>query len=105
MLQSINPNVVDTLCRLGHIVQVDEAYLDGESKRLFLQLATSVENGYTISRRGMRSLSLGMQRRLWQLMMPSISLSLAHQVQIGTYGKNGGRENFHHSKSYNYRAM
>ena len=94
MLKSINPNVVDTLCRLGHIVQVDEAYLDGESKRLFLQLATSVENGYTISRRGMRSLSLAMQRRLWQLMMPSISLSLAHQVQLAHMVRTGEEKTF-----------
>lgn len=81
-LQTINPNVVDALCRLGDIAQVDEAYLNGESQRLFIQLVQSVDNGFQVSRRRMRALPLAMQRRLWQLMIPSVSLSLAHQEQL-----------------------
>ena len=81
-LQTINPNVVDALCRLGDIAQVDEAYLNSESQRLFIQLVQSVDNGFQVSRRRMRALPLAMQRRLWQLMIPSVSLSLAHQEQL-----------------------
>ena len=81
-LQRINPNVVEALCRLGDIAQVDETYLNSESQRLFLQLVRPVDNGFQMSRRRMRALPLAMQRRLWQLMIPSVSLSLAHQEQL-----------------------
>ena len=93
-LQNINPNVVDALCRLGDIAQVDEAYLNGESQRLFIQLVQSVDNGFQVSRRRMRALPLAMQRRLWQLMIPSVSLSLAHQEQLAHIIRTGEAKTF-----------
>ena len=93
-LQTINPNVVDALCRLGDIAQVDEAYLNGESQRLFIQLVQSVDNGFQVSRRRMRALPLAMQRRLWQLMIPSVSLSLAHQEQLAHIIRTGEAKTF-----------
>ena len=93
-LQTINPNVVDALCRLGDIAQVDEAYLNGESQRLFMQLVQSVDNGFQVSRRRMRALPLAMQRRLWQLMIPSVSLSLSHQEQLAHIVRTGEAKTF-----------
>lgn len=93
-LKTINPNVVDALCRLGDIAQVDEAYLNGESQRLFMQLVRSVDNGFQVSRRRMRALPLAMQRRLWQLMIPSVSLSLAHQEQLSNIIGTGEAKTF-----------
>lgn len=93
-LQTINPNVVDALCRLGDIAQVDEAFLNGESQRLFTQLVRPVDNGFQMSRRCMRALPLAMQRRLWQLMIPSVSLSLSHQEQLAHIVRTGEAKTF-----------
>ena len=93
-LQTINPNVVDALCRLGDIAQVDEAFLNVESQRLFTQLVRPVDNGFQMSRRRMRALPLAMQRRLWQLMIPSVSLSLAHQEQLAHIISTGEAKTF-----------
>ena len=48
-LQTINPNVVDALCRLGDIAQVDEAYLMVKKPALVIQLVQSVDNGFQVS--------------------------------------------------------
>lgn len=94
VLQTINPNVVDALCRLGNIAHVDEAYIYGESRRLFSQLVMLTPYGYTVSRRAMRALPLAMQRRLWQLMITSVSLSLLHQEQLEHIVKSGEPKTF-----------
>ena len=93
-LQTINSNVVDALCRLGDIAQVDEAFLNGESQRLFTQLVRPVDNGFQMSRRCMRALPLAMQRRLWQLMIPSVLLSLSHQEQLAHIVRTGEAKTF-----------
>lgn len=66
----------------------------GESQRLFIQLVQSVDNGFQVSRRRMRALPLAMQRRLWQLMIPSVSLSLAHQEQLAHIIRTGEAKTF-----------
>ncbi|WP_456155539.1 tRNA lysidine(34) synthetase TilS [Veillonella sp.] len=94
VLQTINPNVVDALCRLGNIAHVDEDYIQGESRHLFSQLVMQTPYGYNISRRAMRALSLAMQRRLWQLMIPCVSLSLLHHEQLEHIVKSGEPKTF-----------
>lgn len=93
-LQTINPNVVDALCRLGRIARVDADYLDCESEHLFTKIVKTIDGGYSLSRRSMRTLPLAMQRRLWQLMMPGISLSLSHQEQLAHIVRTGEAKTF-----------
>lgn len=93
-LQTINPNVVDALCRLGRIARVDADYLDCESEHLFTKIVKTIDCGYSLSRRSMRTLPLAMQRRLWQLMMPGISLSLSHQEQLAHIVRTGEAKTF-----------
>ena len=85
-LETINPNVVNTIVRLGNSVREDVILISQLTDTAFNELVTISEEGASISRRGLRKESLAIQRRLWQRLVsildPEIKLTTAHQEQL-----------------------
>ena len=85
-LETINPNVVNTIVRLGNSVREDVILISQLTDTAFNELVTISEEGASISRRGLRKEPLAIQRRLWQRLVsildPEIKLTTAHQEQL-----------------------
>ncbi|MDU4215496.1 MAG: tRNA lysidine(34) synthetase TilS [Veillonella sp.] len=85
-LETINPNVVNTVVRLGNSVREDVILISQLTDTAFNELVTISDEGAFISRRGLRKKPLAIQRRLWQRLVsifdPEIKLTTAHQEQL-----------------------
>lgn len=91
-LEGINPNVVDALCRMSTHLSADYDYLHGESWRLYKELVDDEDNVLSISRRKLRALHIAMQRYIWQLMIPTLTLTTAHQDQLAAIVQTGEKK-------------
>ena len=85
-LESINPNVVDAIARLGSSVSEDLAVISDLTVQAFKRLVTIDKGEMRLSRRALRKEPLAIQRRLWQRLVSSIdsdiTLTTAHQEQL-----------------------
>ena len=85
-LESINPNVVDAIARLGSSVSEDLAVISNLTVQAFERLVTIDKNEMCLSRKALRKEPVAIQRRLWQRLMSSIDsdimLTTAHQEQL-----------------------
>ena len=85
-LESINPNVVDAIARLGSSVSEDLAVISNVTAQAFERLVTIDRGEMSLSRRALRKEPLAIQRRLWQRLVSSIdsdiTLTTAHQEQL-----------------------
>ena len=85
-LESINPNVVDAIARLGSSVSEDLAVISNFTVQAFERLVTIDKNEMRLSRKALRKEPVAIQRRLWQRLMSSIdsdiTLTTAHQEQL-----------------------
>ena len=85
-LESINPNVVDAIARLGGSVSEDLAVISDLTVQAFKRLVTIDKGEMRLSRRALRKEPLAIQRRLWQRLVSSIdsdiTLTTAHQEQL-----------------------
>lgn len=85
-LESINPNVVDAIARLGGSVSEDLAVISNLTAQAFKRLVTIGKNEISLSRKALRKEPLAIQRRLWQRLVSSIDfnikLTTAHQEQL-----------------------
>ena len=85
-LESINPNVVDAIARLGCSVSEDLAVISNLTVQAFERLVTIDKNEMRLSRKALRKEPVAIQRRLWQRLMSSIdsdiTLTTAHQEQL-----------------------
>ena len=85
-LESINPNVVDAIARLGSSISEDLAVISNLTAQAFDRLVTIDKNEMSLSRRALRKEPLAIQRRLWQRLVSSIdsdiTLTTAHQEQL-----------------------
>ena len=85
-LESINPNVVDAIARLGSSVSEDLAVISNLTVQAFERLVTIDKDEMRLSRKALRKEPVAIQRRLWQRLMSSIdsdiTLTTAHQEQL-----------------------
>ncbi len=85
-LESINPNVVDAIARLGNSVHEDVLVMSDLTSRTFDKLVSIGDDEVRISRRALRQEPLAIQRRLWQRLVSTIdsdiTLTTAHQEQL-----------------------
>ena len=85
-LESINPNVVDAIARLGSSVSEDLAVISNLTVQAFERLVTIDKNEMRLSRKALRKEPVAIQRRLWQRLVSSIdsdiTLTTAHQEQL-----------------------
>ena len=85
-LESINPNVVDAIARLGGSVSEDLAVISNLTVQAFDRLVTIDKNEMRLSRKALRKEPVAIQRRLWQRLVSSIdsdiTLTTAHQEQL-----------------------
>ena len=97
-LETINPNVVNAIVRLGNSVREDVILISQLTDTAFNELVTISEEGASISRRGLRKEPLAIQRRLWQrlvsLLDPEIKLTTAHQEQLLDIVNTGEEKTF-----------
>ena len=97
-LETINPNVVNAIVRLGNSVREDVILISQLTDTAFNELVTISEEGASISRRGLRKEPLAIQRRLWQRLVsildPEIKLTTAHQEQLLDIVNTGEEKTF-----------
>ena len=107
-LETINPNVVNAIVRLGNSVREDVILISQLTDTAFNELVTISEEGASISRRGLRKEPLAIQRRLWQRLVsildPEIKLTTAHQEQL-LHIVNTGEEKTFNIKSIKVSAQ
>ena len=97
-LETINPNVVNAIVRLGNSVREDVILISQLTDMAFNELVMISEEGASISRRGLRKEPLAIQRRLWQRLVsildPEIKLTTAHQEQLLDIVNTGEEKTF-----------
>ena len=85
-LESINPNVVDAIVRLGSSVSEDLAVISDLTAQAFERIVIIDKGAMNLSRKALRKEPLAIQRRLWQRLVSSIdsdiTLTTAHQEQL-----------------------
>ena len=97
-LESINPNVVDAIARLGSSISEDLAVISNLTAQAFERLVTIDKHEMSLSRRALRKEPLAIQRRLWQCLVSSIdsdiTLTTAHQEQLRDIVNTGEEKTF-----------
>ena len=97
-LETINPNVVNAIVRLGNSVCEDISLISNLTDMAFDELVTISDEGAFISRRGLRKKPLAIQCRLWQRLVsifdPKIKLTTAHQEQLLDIVNTGEKKTF-----------
>ena len=97
-LESINPNVVDAIARLGSSISEDLAVISNLTAQAFDRLVTIDKNEMSLSRRALRKEPLAIQRRLWQRLVstidPELMLTSAHQEQLLDIVNTGEKKTF-----------
>ena len=97
-LESINPNVVDAIARLGNSVHEDVLVMSDLTSRTFDKLVSIGDDEVRISRRALRQEPLAIQRRLWQRLVSTIdsdlTLTSAHQEQLLDIVNTGEKKTF-----------
>lgn len=97
-LESINPNVVDAIARLGSSVSEDLAVISNLTVQAFERLVTIDKGEMRLSRKALRKEPVAIQRRLWQRLMssidPDLTLTSAHQEQLLDIVNTGEKKTF-----------
>ena len=97
-LESINPNVVDAIARLGSSVSEDLVVISNLTAQAFERLVIVDKGEISLSRRALRKEPLAIQRRLWQRLVGAIDsdimLTTAHQEQLLDIVESGEKKTF-----------
>lgn len=97
-IEAINPNVLESLSRLGQSARDDEALLEKIARESLEGLAT-YENGHVLlGRRALRKIPLSIRRRIWtlvlQTLLPSASWEWSHLDQLDHLIQTGEPKSF-----------
>lgn len=97
-IEAINPNILESLARLGQSARDDEALLEKLARESLESLAT-YENGHVLlGRRALRKIPLSIRRRIWMLvlqtLLPSASWEWSHLDQLDHLVQTGEPKSF-----------
>lgn len=74
MLESYNPNLIETLTRLADTTREEDAFLHAEATALFERITTWEQGGYRFSAAVLGTLHVALQRRIVKLILSYLSL-------------------------------
>ena len=97
-IEAINPNVLESLSRLGQSARDDEALLEKIARESLEGLATYANGHVLLGRRALRKIPLSIRRRIWtlvlQTLLPSASWEWSHLDQLDHLIQTGEPKSF-----------